>query len=86
MGAEISMNSNKMVNVKTRKDCTEEKYLDLYWRGANENKFINNKNKTATKYYKTQFKEICTIDYHNTHIPVESVYFGNIIPNVGRFE
>ena len=86
MGAEISMNTNKMVDVKTRKDCTEEKYLDLVHPIRGQEPFNKNDNKVATRYYKTQLKEICSKGYYKTYrAPVLVTFRGNIINPVANF-
>lgn len=88
MGAEISMNTNKMVDVKTRKNCTEDKYLDL--RNIDEGipgipLLYKNNNSVANRYYKTQFREICSKGYYDKYRGYEyAVFRGNIIPAVAE--
>jgi hypothetical protein len=87
MGAEISMNANKMADVKTRKDCTEEKYLDLVHPIRGQDPFNKNNDKVATRYYKTQLREICSKGYYKTYRDYGfAAFHGNIINPVGNHE
>ena len=87
MGSEISMRTNNMVDVRTRRDCTEEKYLDLVHPIRGQEPFNKNNDKVATRYYKTQLREICSKGYYPIYRDENlefAAFRGNIIPGVNN--